>query len=140
MDEGIGNIIVVLQKYGLWDDMVFFFSIDNGGQIYVVGNNYFLRGWKGFLWEGGMRGIGFVYSKLLVKFGQINLELIYVIDWFLIIVYLLGGFVEDLFLDGYNVWEILSNGEFLLRKEILYNIDFIDVYWDFYFELYKYCR
>lgn len=110
MDEGIGNIIKVLQDYGLWDDIVFFFSIDNGGQIYVGGNNWFLRGWKGSMWEGGMRGVGLVYSKLLIKSGQINIEMIYVIDWYSIIVYLLGGFVEDMFFDGYNVWEILSNG------------------------------
>lgn len=140
MDEGIGNITVALQKHGLWDDTVLFFSTDNGGQIYAAGNNYPLRGWKGSLWEGGMRGIGLVHSKLLAKPGQINSELIHVTDWFPTIVHLSGGSVEDLPLDGYNVWETLSNGEPSPRKEILHNIDPIDAYWDSHFEPYKHCR
>ena len=140
MDEGIGNITKALQEQSLWDDTVLFFSTDNGGQIYAGGNNFPLRGWKGSLWEGGTRGIGFVNSKLLSKPGQINTELIHVTDWFPTIVHLSGGSVGDLPLDGYNVWETLSNGEPSPRKEILHNIDPIDEYWDSHIEPYKHCR
>ena len=140
MDEGIGNITKALQEQNLWDDTVLFFSTDNGGQIYAGGNNFPLRGWKGSLWEGGTRGIGFVNSKLLSKPGQINTELIHVTDWFPTIVRLSGGSVGDLPLDGYNVWETLSNGEPSPRKEILHNIDPIDGHWDSPIEPYKHCR
>lgn len=140
MDEGIGNITNALQEHGLWDDTVLFFSTDNGGQIYAGGSNWPLRGWKGSLWEGGMRGVGLVYSKLLSKPGQINTEMIHVTDWYPTIVHLSGGSVDDIPLDGYNVWETLSNGEPSPRNEILHNIDPIDAYWDTKIEPYHHCR
>ena len=140
MDEGIGNITKALQMRGLWDDTVLFFSTDNGGQIHTAGNNWPLRGWKESLWEGGIRGVGLVYSKLLSKPGQINSELIHVTDWFPTIVNLSGGSVDGTPLDGYNVWETLSKGEPSPRKEILHNIDPIDAYWNGHYEPYKHCR
>lgn len=140
MDEGIGNITKALQDHGLWDDTVLFFSTDNGGQIYAGGNNWPLRGWKGSMWEGGMRGVGLVYSKLLTKPGQINTEMIHVTDWYPTIVHLSGGSVEGMPLDGYNVWETLSTGQPSPRNEILHNIDPIDAYWDSHFEPYHHCR
>lgn len=140
MDEGIGNITQALQKHGLWDDTVLFFSTDNGGQIYSGGNNWPLRGWKGALWEGGMRGVGLVHSKLLSKPGQINMEMIHVTDWLPTIVHLSGGSVDSMPLDGYNVWETLSSGEPSPRTEILHNVDPIDAYWDSHFESYHHCR
>ena len=89
---------------GLWNNTVLFSSTENGGHIYAGGNNWPLSGWIGSLWEGGMRGVGLVYSKLLSKPGQINSELIHVTDWFPTIVNLSGGSVDGMPLDGYNVW------------------------------------
>ena len=142
MDEGIGNITRALQNRGLWEDTVLFFSTDNGGQVYEGGNNWPLRGWKGSLWEGGMRGVGFVYSKMLDRPGQINSEMIHVTDWFPTMVHLAGGSVDGIPLDGYNVWETLSSGKPSSRKEILHNIDPVDAYWDWdgRHEPYKHCR
>lgn len=42
------------------------------------------------LWEGGVRGVGFVYSNLLGCKGVMCKELLYVMDWYLIILGLVG--------------------------------------------------
>ena len=110
MDEGIGNITQALQEYGLWNDTVLFFSADNSGQIHAGGNNWPLRGWKGSIWEGGMRGVGLVYSELLENRGQISSEMIHITDWFPTIVNLAGESVAALPLDGYDIWHTSSSG------------------------------
>ncbi|XP_022099953.1 arylsulfatase B-like isoform X1 [Acanthaster planci] len=126
MDEAIGNITQTLTHLGLWDNTVLIFSTDNGGQIYEGGNNWPLRGWKTSLWEGGVHGVGFVHSPLISKSvqGTSCKEMIHVSDWFpTLIAGVAGGHLDDLELDGFNVWQTISQGKSSPRKEILHNID-----------------
>ena len=62
MDVAAGNVTASLKKHGMWQDTVFIFSTDNGGPVGKGASNYPLRGGKGTLWEGGVRGIGFVVA------------------------------------------------------------------------------
>ncbi|KAK7505089.1 hypothetical protein BaRGS_00003659, partial [Batillaria attramentaria] len=104
VDEGVKNVTSALQDSGMWDNTVFIFS----------------SGWKGSMWEGGMRAAGFVHSPLLETHvqGTKTFELLHVTDWYPTLQKLAGG--EDVQgLDGYDQW----NEGRSQRTEILHNID-----------------
>lgn len=59
MDEAIGRVLAELKTLGLYDDAIIIFASDNGGakaaQTEKLKLNGDLRGWKGDLYEGGIR-------------------------------------------------------------------------------------
>lgn len=58
------------------------FTTDNGGIPLFGGYNWPLRGFKTTLWEGGVRGVGFVHGKMVEKKARKCKELLHVTDWF----------------------------------------------------------
>ena len=79
---------------------------------------------KATLWEGGVRGVGFISSPLLKKQGYVSNHMIHVCDWLPTLYTAAGGDSSVMKnLDGYNIWENLSRNETGKRKEILHNID-----------------
>ena len=75
------------------------------------------------LWEGGVRGVGFVHSNLIRKKGRVSNDLIDATDWLPTFYHLAGGnvsMVEDK-IDGMNVWDTLANGKKSPRTEVRMN-------------------
>ncbi|XP_065177889.1 arylsulfatase J-like isoform X2 [Sycon ciliatum] len=136
LDDAVRNITAALKTKGMWENTVFVFTTDNGAPASFDGaamNNWPLRGTKGTLWEGGVRGASFVTApgridKSLI--GKLNNELMHVTDWFPTFVHLgsnnhthATALLKDMQLYGVNVWDTISKGAQSGRDEILHNID-----------------
>lgn len=55
LDDGVGDVVAKLKKEGLFDNTLLFFLTDNGGAKGMQADNTPLRGFKGGLYEGGIR-------------------------------------------------------------------------------------
>jgi len=103
MDEGVLNVTIALENSGLWNSTILIFSTDNGAWLDGGRNNWPLRGGKGSLWEGGMRGVAFVHSPLIKHRGTVNSGLMHVSDWFPTILALAGRNPAGLNVDGFDI-------------------------------------
>jgi len=125
MDEGIGRIVAALERTGKRDNTLIVFISDNGGQkswhriaYYkgryadkphnVLANNLPLRGWKGQLYEGGVRVPALVNWPSKLKPGKLDAP-VWILDWFPTLVSVAGGLVESKDrLEGENIWPLLT--------------------------------
>ena len=55
LDLGVGSVVKKLKDEGFWENTLLFFLTDNGGAKAMNANNGILRGFKGSLYEGGIR-------------------------------------------------------------------------------------
>ncbi|KAM7431612.1 hypothetical protein ABFA07_017850 [Porites harrisoni] len=129
LDEAIGNVTEAMKEAGLWNDTLTIVTTDNGGNPDKGGYNWPLRGQKGSLWEGGVRGVGLVHGRMLQKTGVKCKELFHVTDWYPTLVNLADRSLDRRRtdaairqLDGFNIWRSLSEGDPSPRREIVHNI------------------
>ncbi|HTE87939.1 MAG TPA: sulfatase-like hydrolase/transferase, partial [Terriglobales bacterium] len=55
LDDGVGQVLQTLQAQNLLNNTLIFFLSDNGAPQKTFTRNFPLRGYKGELWEGGIR-------------------------------------------------------------------------------------
>ncbi|KAK7495658.1 hypothetical protein BaRGS_00013105 [Batillaria attramentaria] len=128
LDDGVGAVFSALQNNKMADNAIIVFTTDNGGPAngfdYNAANNYPLRGLKATLWEGGVRGVGFIHSPLLSKSGYVSQKMLHVCDWLPTLYEAAGGNQTKLKnLDGVSAWKMLSTDGPPVRSEMLHNID-----------------
>ena len=127
LDEGIMNITETLKSERLINNTVIIFTTDNGGNAIEGSSNWPLRGNKGTLFEGGVRGVAFVWGKMLSKTNYDYTGLMHITDWYRTIVEGIARIElsEDVTekLDGYNMWQALTQNEPSPRDEILLQLD-----------------
>ncbi|CAL1528370.1 unnamed protein product [Lymnaea stagnalis] len=128
LDDSVGSVYRALVDAGMENNTVIVFSTDNGGPANGYdGNaacNWPLRGTKNTLWQGGVRGVGFVHSQLLKKNSYVNNNLMHVVDWLPTLIDIAGGDVSVLGnIDGIDQWKSISENEETSRQEVLLNID-----------------
>lgn len=86
MDHSVGDIFEALEIAGMLDDTIFVFTTDNGGAPQEAvdrtsGSNWPLKGCKQTLWEGGVRGVSFIWSSFLRQHSGVYDGLMHISDW-----------------------------------------------------------
>jgi arylsulfatase A-like enzyme len=137
MDAAIGRIIDALEKSGQLKETFILFTSDNGGQkdygsakdyegkhgpYPTLGDNRPLRGWKGELYEGGIRVPAFVSWPGHLQPRAVA-ETVSYLDWLPTLARLTGAKVAaSSKLEGRDVWPLLSgNGEKTAAPRLYWN-------------------
>nr|XP_022321355.1 arylsulfatase J-like isoform X3 [Crassostrea virginica] len=128
LDDAVGSIVQNLKDKKMYSNSIIVFTTDNGGPANGfdgnAASNFPLRGVKATLWEGGVRGVGFISSPLLKTKGYVSNQMIHVTDWLPTLYTAAGGKVGDLKrLYGIDQWQVLQTNGKPVRNEMLHNID-----------------
>ena len=118
LDDVVGNLTSALKQRGLWDNLLFVTSSDNGGPIHIAANNYPLKGAKFSDWQGGIRVNAFVTGGYLPEKmrGQKTEGYIHLADWYGTLCSIAGVNPTDEAaakaklppVDSFNVWPLIS--------------------------------
>ncbi|XP_042144452.1 arylsulfatase B-like [Ixodes scapularis] len=128
LDQSVGRVVAALQEENLLNDTILVFSSDNGALPWGFqsnrGYNWPLRGGKSTLYEGGVRGTAFLWSRRLKNTKRVSNQLMHISDWLPTLYSAAGGNVSELGdIDGVDMWESLSTSNKSQRGRVVLNID-----------------
>ncbi|XP_042144456.1 arylsulfatase I-like [Ixodes scapularis] len=128
LDQSIGIVVDTLQKAGMLNDTIIVFCSDNGALPWGFksnrGYNWPLRGGKFTLYEGGVRGTAFLWSRRLKNTKRVSNQLMHISDWLPTLYSSAGGNVSDLGnIDGVDMWDSLSASHKSQRDMVVLNIN-----------------
>jgi arylsulfatase A-like enzyme len=122
MDECIGKVLQTLRDLGMEENTIVVFASDNGGakaaNVETLKLNGNLRGWKGDLYEGGIRVPVIVRWPGFVKEGSVSHQPAYFPDFFATFSRLTGSGSEGT--DGVNLLPVLTGKQEKLPERFLY--------------------
>lgn len=108
MDKGIGEILVALENNNQAKETIVIFFSDNGGT--GIANNGILSGFKGQVYEGGIRVPCIIRWPGKVAANKVSTQTAMSIDLSRSILEAAGVKTSDVKLDGYNILEhVLQN-------------------------------
>lgn len=127
LDRAVGHLIRILYDTGVLRNAILIFTTLTGGtkgnNLYTWPSTYPFRGSNGTLWEGGSRGLSFVYSNRIQRRGRVSYGLVHMVDWLPTIFRLAGGNPEHVVeSDGMDIWDSINIDDYSPRMEILYGI------------------
>lgn len=115
MDRGIGRILETLEECGVADNTIVLFTSDNGPQMGGEGQecldrfNAGWRGYKGLVFEGGIRVPAIVRWPDGLNGGSSMAEFVHFTDWMPTLLAMANvDWPESLHLDGENVLPLLQ--------------------------------
>lgn len=138
VDQRVSDIVQRLKNEGLWQHTILVVTNDNGGDPKNSGSNYPLRGSKFSLYQGGIKGVGFIASPYIdalrkavppAMSKQTSL-LMHISDFYPTLLTLAGkanSIAQSNSVQyptsGYTFWSNLSKPFSTTRNHILLNID-----------------
>ncbi|XP_046733770.1 arylsulfatase B-like [Diprion similis] len=128
LDYSVGRTIKALKNAGMLENSIVIFTTDNGAQTEGLhenyGSNYPLRGLKFSMFDGGVRGVGCIYSPLIANSSRVSNELMHITDWMPTLYSAAGGDVKVLGeIDGVDQWPTLKYGLKSPRTSLVLNVD-----------------
>lgn len=131
LDDSVGKIIESLHENEMLKDSIVVFMSDNGAATddplwghENFGSNWPLRGKKGSVHEGGVRGVAAIWSPWLKQKNIVSKNLFHITDWLPTLYTAAGGNFEDLGkIDGVDQWKSLTDTLEQARSNVLINID-----------------
>ena len=137
LDDGVGRIVTALEQSGLRENTLIVFSSDNGGQKHwrapqsqyngrypvhtTLGNNRPLRGWKGDLYEGGIRVPAFVNWPSQIPAGRVFDRATHVVDWLPTLLHAASGnSTDEDAAEGIDLWTSLTDEAPDLPERVMY--------------------
>jgi arylsulfatase A-like enzyme len=119
MDDAIGELLGLLDEYGIADNTIVIFFSDNGGG--GGADNTPLKGRKGWMFEGGTRVPCVVRYPNVIPAGRICDEFLTSLEILPTLLNLVGVQPpDDLKLDGYDMMPVLARGASSPRSEMFW--------------------
>ncbi|KDR14503.1 arylsulfatase B-like [Zootermopsis nevadensis] len=126
LDQCVGDVVAALGERGMLNNSIIIFSTDNGGPAagfnLNAASNWPLRGVKDTLWEGGVRGVGLVWSPLIPEAPRVANHLMHIQDWLPSLLHAVNASVPS-HLDGHDVWTNILSESSSSYDQLLLNID-----------------